>query len=279
MQPGRAVCQIVGRCRRARHTECGRQLGRTPLFLAVQNEEESASQVRLEYDARCSNRDEAEAVPLVMAAAPRSGQSIMSALLCASADTETQDSWGNTALLAAIHSGSLETTERLIEHCSIVDCPDHQGRTPLARAAEYTERRIAELLMDSGAVVDFQDNNGRTPLSFALSRLDSSVIDNLLLDHGADVNLIDAHGRTPTSWSAQPCWTFGTLLREPKNLCFKVLVAHGAAPGIVDCYGWTVQDWEGESDAQIKLSFGNSSLISHNWQGLFQRPTTVFPGQ
>ncbi|KAJ2453514.1 palmitoyltransferase akr1 [Coemansia sp. RSA 2336] len=116
-------------------------------------------------------------------------------LLDHGADPTMRDSTGNSALHAAVHSGSLPALAYLLSTQlpalgGSVDVEDSYKMTPLMWACYQSKQEMAELLLNMGASVNCQDQSGKSPLHFALmSTLPSLKI--LLLAKGADANLRD----------------------------------------------------------------------------------------
>ncbi|KAJ2852072.1 palmitoyltransferase akr1 [Coemansia brasiliensis] len=111
------------------------------------------------------------------------------------ADPTMRDSTGNSALHAAVHSGSFPILAYLLSTQlsalgNSVDIADSYKMTPLMWACYQSKQDMAELLLNMGASVSCQDQSGKSPLHFALmSSLPSLKI--ILLAKGADPNLRD----------------------------------------------------------------------------------------
>ena len=67
------------------------------------------------------------------------------------ADTEAQDTIGETPLHIASRSGSIETVRLLLEWKADIEAKDNVGYTPLVLARMYDRPEIAQLLLDEGA--------------------------------------------------------------------------------------------------------------------------------
>jgi len=106
--------------------------------------------------------------------------------LTAGADINTQDEFGNTALMWAVGKGNVELVKILLNRKASVSKAEKQGRTPLMVAAHHGQNKIIGELLKAGADLEDQDDCQNTPLVFAVSEkhLESA---KLLLDKGANV--------------------------------------------------------------------------------------------
>jgi ankyrin repeat protein len=168
-------------------------------------------------------------------------------LLKAGADPNTATQEGETPLMTASRSGSVETVKMLLDHGADLKAQEAwRGQTPLMWAAAESHPGVISLLIQRGAdvnaksaVFDFTQlkakagsvpmnfpRGGFTALLFAARQgdLESS---QMLLTAGANVNLPDPDGTTP-------------LLAAIINFHFDTalfLLNHGADPNPADAKG------------------------------------------
>jgi len=115
-----------------------------------------------------------------------------------SANPDTIDPDGRTALHAAAIDSKFDAAKILVEAGANVNFHDSDGWTALHFAAQSGSVQIANLLIDNGAEVDLRDSHGNTPLFRATfdSKGDGSLI-TLLRKHGADENSKNEAGVSP----------------------------------------------------------------------------------
>jgi len=89
------------------------------------------------------------------------------------------------ALSDAVRAGNVELIKAILQKDrSQIDARDSFGSTALHAAVEKGNRRIVELLIQNGANVNAEDNNGRTPIYFAEVRQNGEM-EELLRKCGA----------------------------------------------------------------------------------------------
>lgn len=96
-------------------------------------------------------------------------------------------------LYSAIRDNNLAQLKSLLSEKTAANTADERGQTPLMYAALTGSVEAMRLLIDRGADVNAQNAYGSTALMWSLAE-PAKV--RLLLDHGADVNLIARSGRT-----------------------------------------------------------------------------------
>ena len=104
---------------------------------------------------------------------------------------ESEDEWGDTALITASECGNEKAVEFLLNNGAN---PNHCSSTcPLIVASGYSsykKSKMAKMLLKKGASV----NNKSLANASRSGNYDVAV---LLIDHGADVNMKDYYGQTP----------------------------------------------------------------------------------
>lgn len=128
----------------------------------------------------------------------------LSALLRSGAETEAQDSMGQTALHKAAESGNVLCIDVLVSGGAVTDVKDMRGCTPFHIAAWNRHRTATLALLRTGADIASVDNDGRSALHLAvtdryfdLNPSDVASTVDLLLRWGADENAVDSTGDTP----------------------------------------------------------------------------------
>jgi ankyrin repeat protein len=89
--------------------------------------------------------------------------------------------------------------EALLEHGAEVDASDSDGQTPLMEAARSGSIEVLQLLLDRHANVDYQDKEGRSALVWAATKGDWPKVVASLVKAGAQVGLKDRTGNTALS--------------------------------------------------------------------------------
>lgn len=113
--------------------------------------------------------------------------------LMSGADVDTQTANGDTLLMLAAQSGSLDAVRLLIDSGADLGGRDGQGRTVLMFAAIGTSVDIAQTLLAKGAPVNKTDSTGITALMYAVRPGGLGVV-SMLLSAGADARKQDANG-------------------------------------------------------------------------------------
>jgi len=117
-------------------------------------------------------------------------------------DVDCCDEDGNSALLLACYSNSLESVKNLLNHGASPNLYRKSGSGPLFFAAQNGNLEIVKLLLQHKAEINAQNVIGATPLLIA-SQLGYSEIAGCLCSNGADVTLALYDGATPLMMAAQ----------------------------------------------------------------------------
>ena len=186
---------------------------------------------------------------------------------------DTRDSYGQTPLLVAAASGSLDVVTLLLARDDVninaLSNPPYSW-TPLIMAVEGRHEPVIRALLNSGADVNLRSSRG-TALQRAVIRHVMSAIE-LLLKAGANPNILDEEGSTVASYALEYDYTSGfeissvlkllqkyganfkvedksraTLLHlasdAGNDVAVKMLLAEGLDPNAVDKDGRTPLDW------------------------------------
>ena len=131
-----------------------------------------------------------------------SDASVMRLLLQLSADVETANKYGQTALMLAASRGHEAVAQLLLKHGANVKAARSNGATALMQAAGNGHEAMAQLLLKHRADVKAARSNGATALMWAAESCHEFVA-QLLLKHGADVNAARNDGLTALMRAAE----------------------------------------------------------------------------
>lgn len=134
---------------------------------------------------------------------------------------------GNTPLMLAAGTTSLETVKTLIAAGASVEAKNERGTTALMNAAR-TDSEIVKTLLAAGADVNAVDKDMQTPLIFA-ARYDLTDAVSVLLRAGASINAKDNRGETPllAAFSSK-YYVQDRAVTHPHPDTIKELIAAGA---------------------------------------------------
>ncbi|MBO9481521.1 ankyrin repeat domain-containing protein [Salinisphaera sp. G21_0] len=154
--------------------------------------------------------------------AVKAGQAELTQLLLKySADINTADHRGNTALHLATAGGHDQCLRELLKHGPELDCRDNTGSTPLHLAIENNNGEFLKLLLDYGADPTVADDEGLTPLHLAAKKSYINNLRQLLQDNRVAINAADKSGKTPLHHSA-------LSPSEGSIECLQLLITHQA---------------------------------------------------
>ena len=171
--------------------------GETPLHHAVRENYGGAVRMLLEEGRADPNVCDVEGrSPLSVGAVLDSPANMQ--MLLARHDTiiDLKDRHGETPLVRAAYSGSIQSIRLLLAHGADVNALNAEGRTPLALAALQGFKVVAKTLLKGGANINLPDKKGNTPLSLAAESNHDTLV-RLLLSHRADANLTNEDEETP----------------------------------------------------------------------------------
>lgn len=157
-------------------------------------------------------------------AAATGNKALVDGLLHNGSRINHQDNEGRTALHWAVDKGHLEIVLLLTGNRSNVNIPDGIHKTPLILAVENNRPEIAEHLLKIPEIrVDHRDHGGNTALHWAVNVGSKSLV-KLLLQHKAQVNIQNNFGSTPLIWAA----------KNGNNELTQLLLTHKADINIYD---------------------------------------------
>ncbi|MGI4791559.1 MAG: ankyrin repeat domain-containing protein [Janthinobacterium lividum] len=120
---------------------------------------------------------------------------------------EEADKDGQTALMAAVTAGNMDTAQLLVEYGANVNAMDNDAYdvpnkgTPLQRSIYCGLLGMMGLLLENGADPNLRRQpDMMTPLMLAVFMRNHAMVD-LLLDHGADVNAVQERAISETALS------------------------------------------------------------------------------
>ena len=140
--------------------------------------------------------------PRLVVAMKNQDATAVRALLKQSADVNTADADGTTALQWAAHWNDLDTVRALIAAGAKVTAASRYGVTPLHEAAAIGSAPIVNALLRAGASPDATYGEGETPLMLAARSGNVEAV-TLLVEAGANVNAAERfRGQTPLMMAA-----------------------------------------------------------------------------
>ena len=171
--------------------------GRTPLTLAVNDENIEIVRMLLEHGARPSTVNGTKVAPF-WTAVETGNHEIIQLLIDARADVDDAEDW-ETPLNLAARLGDYELAVMLLKADASVDALDV---IPLVEAMRHGHSELVSLLLRSGANPDRHDLYGETALMIAVQRGALSLAEELLTA-GADPALRDNAGRTALDFARE----------------------------------------------------------------------------
>ena len=112
-------------------------------------------------------------------------------LACVGAGTAAESS---PDLLAAIHSGDLSNSRKLLRDGANANTADTDGTTALMHAVIESDVKMVSMLIEAGADVNASNQAGSTALLYASTNYPMT---RRLVSAGANVNAKNKHGATP----------------------------------------------------------------------------------
>ena len=174
-------------------------VGSTPLHRAAEHGHVDVVRLLLDNQADVGIRDDLSRTLLYAALLQKvkSSKEVVSLLVKRNVDIEAKDYKGQTALCAAIRSGSLIIARDLLQRGADVEAKfnNDAGGTLLFDAAGRGHKSGVQLLLDEGANIEAINKNGDTALNFAVSRVGHSTT-QVLLEYHADPRHSNFHGST-----------------------------------------------------------------------------------
>lgn len=138
-------------------------------------------------------------IPL-LGAAKLGSKKLVRHLLCAGANPNAVDEYGNTALHYAAHIGSKSIVDLLLAHNAHVNITNNKHKTPAHVAAQKGNDYIIRRLLVYGADPNIQDNQGNTPLHIAAMhahKVNTGKIVLALTSYNAQTSLTNSQHKTP----------------------------------------------------------------------------------
>jgi len=203
---------------------------RTPLHMAVLNNNEDLILTLIEEGADVNARDDNDFTPLHLATSGGNRITVQT-LIEAGADVNSRDQDGMIPLYWAVKTNNENIVKTLIEAGAEVNSRNKYNNTPLHWAVEGNGETV-HTLIEAGADVNARDENGWTPLNCVASSPCMEIITQVLIDAGADVNTRDKYGMTPLH--------FAVNYHNEISIC--ALIAAGADPTLVNDEGKTLED-------------------------------------
>jgi ankyrin repeat protein len=171
--------------------------GTTALHWAVHRDDLQIADLLIRAGAQVRAANRYGVTPLSIACT-NGNAALIGRLLDAGADPNTVLPDGETALMTAARTGTVDAVKVLLARGANVDAREpSKGQTALMWAAAENNAAVIKVLTEAGADIRAQSNSGRfTPLMFAVraGHLDAT---RALLDAGANVNTTLPDGTSP----------------------------------------------------------------------------------
>ena len=181
-------------------------------------------------------------------------EAIIQKLLAQNADPNLKDAPGNTSLHLAVqikretrsehvkagagymgpfpksyHTSSIQTVHAIIDHGADVNAVNHRGQTALWFACNDGQDNFVKILIDSGADPRSVDEYGHSCLHAAIDgKCNTGTIQNMI-DHGAHINAMNNDEATPLLLACS--------IAQAESV--ELLLSLGADPNIADAVGDT----------------------------------------
>jgi ankyrin repeat protein len=170
---------------------------------------------------------------------------------------DTQDKYGETALMYASYSQKKEIVKKLIDFGANVNHKDKQGCTALLDASGRSNTEIIEILINAGADVNHQNKYGTILMAALKGHNNSSEeIAKILLAAGADATI-----------NAQNISGFTALMYavEYSEEIVKTLLAAGANVNLQDVNGNTALMYAALNNKKdnIKILLDAGAIVNH----------------
>lgn len=186
---------------------------------------------------------------LLVSAAMRGDKKSVIDLINSGRSPNSQNQFGETALMGAVYSGNNEIIEILLSEGADVNLLDSKGNTALIVASAKNNVQATQQLVKAGADIDIANNASDTPILVAALNNNNQVLD-VLVREGGDINKANAEGLTALHIAAYN--DNAQLVRYLLNL--------GANPNMVAKGGYKpydlLRDKSGQS-AQLLVAYAN----------------------
>lgn len=206
------------------------EYGQTPFYDAVESGDCHVVTLLLDAGADTNSQD-ADGTPALLRAVALGYQQVVETLINRGADVSIATSTGLTCLHEAVYQDNLSITLTLLAKGASIDAQDNEGWYPLHQTLASGALAAAKLLIERGACVNVPTNEGWTPLHIAAEQGDDEIL-RILLDKGAEVDAQNSSSYT----------SLFSAVRAQKFECVKVLLARGADVSRTNNTGDTVLD-------------------------------------
>jgi len=164
------------------------------------------------------NRDYEQNTPLLLAAKQNAIEEVKR-LLETGSNPNSQNIYGETALLCAITAGTFSMATLLLQYgASPHLCLLESGGSPLHYASMYDDKSILPDLLQAGAFINAQDLEGDSVLHWAIREGKLDTV-RFLVEKGVNLNIANDDGETPLHLAVQcsECEIVAYLLRNGSN--------------------------------------------------------------
>lgn len=171
--------------------------GATALHWAALLDDVETTDLLIRAGAQVDAANDYGVTPLALACTNgRAGEPVVERLLKAGANPNSARQTGETVLMTAARSGSLEAVKLLLDHGADVNAKEsRRGQTALMWAAAERHPDVMQALIGRGADIRVRSKGGFTALLFAAQQGDRASAERLLAA-GADINETTPDGAT-----------------------------------------------------------------------------------
>jgi ankyrin repeat protein len=208
--------------------------GRTALWPAIVNRNETVLQSLLAAGANVEVHDAEGSTPLLLAVEREYGAAV-GVLVSAGANVNVATSAGVTPLALAAEGRLQPVVQFLLHHGAEPDLRSIDGWTPLMRACNVTAGHLSDIvaeLLENGASATARDPAGWRALMLAASHGHVET-GRLLLEGGAEIDARKEDGLT----------ALGVAVANGQTEFARLMLRHGANPRAMDCRGYTAATW------------------------------------
>lgn len=190
------------------------ELGRTPLFLAVEADKPEVTEALLQAGANPAIADE-NGDAVIVAAADHERIRHARILMAHGVSIDSRDRSGMTPLMRGAPYEKGPDVQAMVDLGADLNLADAEGYTALMIAAKAGNQAAVKVLVEAGAKLDLRNQKGQTALMIAASRdayndedhVTPRVVE-LVIKGGADLNLRDSSGKSALmiamdSWSVK----------------------------------------------------------------------------
>lgn len=203
--------------------------GKTPLVLAIENQQPTVVTRLLQLGASKDVSDSAKKLPPLFWAASAGDIPMAKLLIQHGCNPNHKNIYGSSYFLEIVDKGDLSMVELLLDHGAEVSTTDRYGRVAIQHAYSANNLAMLKLLQSRGASVNATDLTGNPIIILALRENRDEIFD-FLLERGANVN---SKGNTGMSLIME-------AFTKKRIGVVKKLLERGADPNAKDYMGTSI---------------------------------------